>query len=105
MAPPPVRHAAVPVLESPPEAPMVYVRRGSTLPPLTQPYDDPFQVLSQTPKIFKIGIGTREEVIRVDRLKPHRGASTPERLRGRPVRTVSAALTYPEGATGGGPFG
>ena len=110
---PPVRHAALPAPEHPPEAlreaSLVYVRRGGTLPPLTPPYDGPFRVLSRTPKYFKIQVGPREEVISVDRLKPHRGATVPVpaqlRPRGRPARIVSAALTYTEAVAGGGPCG
>ena len=111
LVPPPVRHAALPAPQHPPEAlrgvSWVYVRRGGTLPPLTPPYDGPYRVLSRTPKFFKIQLGPREEVISVDRLKPHRGAAAPEpaqpRPRGRPARPVNAALSYAEVAAGGGP--
>ena len=58
LVPPPVRHAALPAPQHPPEAlrgvSWVYVRRGGTLPPLTPPYDGPYRVLSRTPKFFKI---------------------------------------------------
>jgi len=113
MEPPPVRHAT---LRSPTEPPvalrtagLVYVRRGGTLPPLSPPYDGPYAVLQRGPKFFKLRIGEREEVVSVDRLKPHMGAAAAEaaqpRRRGRPARLVSAALSYADVAAGGGPCG
>jgi hypothetical protein len=111
LRPPPVRHAAWPTPTEPPaalrDASMVYVRRGGSLPPLTPPYDGPYRVLDRSPKFFKLQMGDREEVISVDRLKPHLGAPDPvpahPRARGRPARMVSAALSYADAVAGGGP--
>ena len=110
---PPVRHAGRAAPAEPPvalkEAAMVYVRRGGSLPPLTPPYDGPYEVLERHPKFFKLRVGEREETISVDRLKPHLGAPAPEpaepRRRGRPRREVSAALSYAEVVAGGGSCG
>jgi hypothetical protein len=71
-------------------APFVYVRRGGTIPPLSQPYAGPYKVLRRSSKTFSLDIGGRTETVSVDRLKPHQGASpvaaaAPPR-RGRPPR-------------------
>ena len=53
-------------------------------------YAGPYLVLEKGPKVFKLQVGTWEEVITRDRLKPHVGlappavAETPRR--GRPPR-------------------
>jgi len=69
-------------------AQFVYVRRGGTIPPLEPLYLGPYQVLDNGPKVFRIAVGGKTEVVSVDRLKPHLGASavTPSRpaARGRP---------------------
>ena len=70
-------------------AEFVYVRRGGSGPPLAPLYSGPFQVLSKQPKFFRLQLGAREEVVSIDRLKPHLGPSpvtpaVPPR-RGRPA--------------------
>ena len=107
----PVRHAALPTPTRPPahlEKPeLVYVRRGGSMPPLTPPYSGPFPVLARTPKFFRLLIGQKEEVVSVDRLKPHTGQqpveAPPPPSRRRPARLVSTALTYADAVAGGGP--
>ena len=71
-------------------AELVYVRRGAVSPPLTQCYSGPFKVLERGPKVFRLQVGEREEVVSADRLKPHTGTTptlpaVPPR-RGRPLK-------------------
>jgi hypothetical protein len=71
------------------EVEFVYIRRGGTGPPLAPPYLGPYKVLRREAKFFIIQIGSREEVVSIDRLKPHLGnspvtAAVPP-TRGRPV--------------------
>jgi hypothetical protein len=51
----------------------VYVRRGGQGTPLALPYSGPYQVLRPGEKVFKIAVGDKEEIVTVDRLKPHTG--------------------------------
>ena len=48
----------------------VFIRHDAVRPPLRPPYDGPFEVIEKADKTFKVRIGTRTEVITVDRLKP-----------------------------------
>lgn len=48
----------------------VFVKRGQVRPSLRAPYDGPFEVLEKGDKTFKIRIGTKSEVVSLDRLKP-----------------------------------
>ena len=48
----------------------MYVRRDSYKPPLTRPYDGPFQVLRRFDKHFTLNINGKTKEITVDRLKP-----------------------------------
>jgi hypothetical protein len=107
-APPPVRHAAlVPPAAPPPalaSAEMVYVRRGGSLPPLTPPYQGPYRVLERGAKVFKLQMGSRQENITVDRLKPHLGAAPAVPAETPPAwRLRSAAVSYAAVVAGGGP--
>ena len=107
-APPPVRHAAlVPPAVPPPalaSAEMVYVRRGGSLPPLTPPYQGPYRVLERGAKVFKLQMGSRQENITVDRLKPHLGAAPAAPAETPPAwRLRSAAASYAAAVAGGGP--
>jgi transposase InsO family protein len=93
---PPTRPSYAAVAASPPAslltAEYVYVRRGGVLPPLSPAYSGPFRVVSRCPKFFSVQIGTRVEVITVDRLKPHVGAAPVQPaappLRGRPPASL-----------------
>jgi hypothetical protein len=49
-------------------APLVWVRRGSVIPPLQPLYDGPYAVLYCRPCSFTIRVGSRDEVIAVSRL-------------------------------------
>jgi hypothetical protein len=51
----------------------VYVRRGGCVPPLAPLYSGPYAVVERHAKTFVIRVGTRNEVVSVDRLKPHTG--------------------------------
>jgi transposase InsO family protein len=94
MPPPPTRPLTYAQVASKPSpglavAEFVYVRRGGTGPPLAPPYAGPYRVLDKQPKFFKLQMGAQEEVISIDRLKPHLGPSplspaVPPR-RGRPA--------------------
>jgi hypothetical protein len=53
----------------------VYVRKGGPNTPLSPLYSGPYRVLSSGPKVFKLRVGERTEVVSIDRLKPHRGAA------------------------------
>ena len=53
------------------QAPFVYIRRGGTIPPLSQVYVGPYCVQHADPKSFKLEIGPTCESVSVDRLKPH----------------------------------
>jgi hypothetical protein len=52
----------------------VYTRKDSTAAPLSPLYSGPYKVLSSGPKVFRLQVGEREEVVSIDRLKPHREA-------------------------------
>jgi hypothetical protein len=61
------------------QASQVYVRRGGTLTPLSSLYVGPYEVLERADKFFQIAVGGREEMVSIDRLKPHLGAGRPSR--------------------------
>ena len=48
----------------------VFIRHDAHKGPLKPPYDGPFKVISPGEKAFVIKIGTRQETISIDRLKP-----------------------------------
>ncbi len=80
------------VLEALQVATHVYVLRGGVIPTLAPRYQGPYLVLEKGPKSFRLAIGAREEVVSVDRLKPHTGdtpvtTAQPPR-RGRPAADV-----------------
>lgn len=82
-------------------AEFVYIRRGGASPPLTPAYVGPFKVVARSPKFFSVDLGSRIEVVSVDRLKPHTGPSpvlpAVAPLRGRP-RLSAARPASPLGA-------
>jgi hypothetical protein len=51
----------------------VYVRVGSQQKPLAAPYAGPYLVVSKRAKTFTIQVGQWQEIVSVDRLKPHTG--------------------------------
>jgi hypothetical protein len=48
---------------------LVWIRRGSAVPPLHPLYDDPFTVIRPGSYSFTLQVGTREEIVTVNRLK------------------------------------
>ena len=53
----------------------VYVRKGGTIAPLSPLYTGPYRVLSSGLKAFRLRGGKQEEVVFIDRLKSHKGAT------------------------------
>ena len=64
------------------------MQHGGVGPPLADNYTGPYLVLEKGPKVFKLQVGTREDVVSRDRLKPHVGRAPPavadQPRRGRP---------------------
>jgi hypothetical protein len=78
------------------------------VPPLAPLYTGPFQVLERHAKTFRLRVGSKEEVVSVDRLKPHAGTSpvipaSPQLEAGLLPLFVSS-LRPPRPQTGGGPL-
>ena len=51
------------------------MQRGGVGPPLADNYAVPYLMLEKGPKVFKLQLGQRTEVVSRDRLKPHTGQS------------------------------
>ena len=87
------------------QAAFAYVRRGAAAAPLAPLYSGPYRVLQRGPKTFKLQVGGREEVVTVDRLKPHLGSAPVEAAepprRGRPP-AMRDGRSYAAVVTGGG---
>ena len=66
--------AATPALDG---APHVYVQCGGVGPPLADNYAGHYLVLEKGPKVFKLHLGTRQEVVSQDRQKPYAGQAPP----------------------------
>ena len=66
--------AATPALDG---ATHVYVQRGGVGPPLADNYAGPYLVLEKGPKVFKLQLGTGQEVVSRDWLKPRVGTAPP----------------------------
>jgi hypothetical protein len=88
----------------------VYIRRGGVIPPLAPLYHGPYAVLEAGEKTFRLFIDDREEVVSVDRLKPHLGTApvlpaTPP-ARGHPPSTEGGSSApapgCPTASAGGG---
>ena len=89
---PPASHGQPPSSVPPSllSAKYVFIRRGPRGTPLQPPYDGPFKVITANDKTFTLEIGTRQETVSIDRLKPaHVDIDQPVQLaipprRGRP---------------------
>jgi len=53
----------------------LYVRKGGPGIPLSPLYSGPYRVLSSGPKVFRLQVGERVEMVSIDCLKLHRGAA------------------------------
>ena len=73
-------------------ADFVFVKHGARRTPLTQPYDGPFRVLERGEKFFRINVGTKEQVVTVDRLKPAFGFADPAPSSVVPERSKTTVL-------------
>ncbi len=77
----------------------VYVRVGGQQKPLASPYAGPYLVVSKGAKTFTIQVGQRQEIVSVDRLKPHTGlgpvSPAEAASRGRPPRMQAAPSVQP----------
>jgi hypothetical protein len=68
----------------------VYIRKGGVVPALAPLYSGPYTVIAAGDKFFRLAVGNKEEVVSIDRLKPHLGlapvdpAKPPQR--GRPIK-------------------
>ena len=55
----------------------VFVLHGARRIPLSRPYDGPFRVIKKEEKFFVVKMGSREQTVLVDRLKPAFGFADP----------------------------
>ena len=58
----------------------LYVWRGGKIPPLLPLSVGPSEVLERAGKFFRIAVGSCEETVSIDHLKPHLGAALSQRL-------------------------
>ena len=49
---------------------LVFVRVGAYTGPLQPPYQGPFNVIGRQNKFYKLDLGTRQDTVSIDRLKP-----------------------------------
>ncbi len=77
----------------------VYVRDGGQQKPLAAPYAGTYLVVSKGAKTFTIQVGQRQEIVSVDRLKPHTGlgpvSPAEAASRGRLPRMLAAPSVQP----------
>ena len=59
------------------EAESVFVRHGARRAPLSGPYDGPYRVKKKGEKYFVLQVGTKEQVVSIDQLKPAFGFADP----------------------------
>ncbi len=57
------------------QAKFVYIRKGGTVAPLSPLYAGPYKVIRKSDKFFCVEVGGHEEVVSVNRLKPHLGSA------------------------------
>jgi hypothetical protein len=81
------------------KAEYVYVRVGGQQKPLAAPYAGPYLVVSKGAKTFTIQVAQRQEIVSVDRLRPHTGPGplTPAEAasRGRPPKMAASPSIQP----------
>ncbi len=81
------------------QAEHVYVPVGGQQKPLAAPYAGPYLVLSKGAKTFTIQVGQWQEIVSVDRLKPHTGlgpvSPAEAASRGRPPKMSAAPSILP----------
>ena len=53
------------------------MRHGARRTPFARPYDGPYRVLEKGEKFFRVKVGTKEQVVTVDRLEPAFGFADP----------------------------
>ena len=94
------RHTAMtrsPILPTLRHADYVFVRHGARRVPLTRPYDGPFRVVTKDDKFFVVKVGTKEQVVSVDRLKPAFGFADPTpSISGPKAKKLSPATQAPK---------
>jgi hypothetical protein len=77
----------------------MYVRVGGQQKPLAAHYAGPYLVVSKGAKTFTIQVGQRQEIMSVDRLKPHTGlgpvSPAEAASSGRPPRKPDAPSVQP----------
>ena len=75
------------------------MRVGGQQKPLAAPYTSPYLVVSKGAKTFTIQVGQQQEIVSVDRLKPHTGlgpvSPAEAASRGRPPRMPAAPSVQP----------
>ena len=55
----------------------VFIRHGARRTPLDRPYDGPFRVIRKEEKFFILKVGSKEQSVSVERLKPAFGFADP----------------------------
>ncbi len=84
--------------------PLVWVHRGSILPPLACPYDGLFTVIRCGQRSFAIRAGTRDKIVSISRLKPCTAADAkPDSPRRRSRPPGSGSAVKPAATHLGGP--
>ena len=77
----------------------MYARVGGQQKPLAVPYVDLYLVVSKGAKTFTIQVGQWQEIVSVDRLKPHTGlgpvSPAEATSRGRPPKMPAAPSIQP----------
>jgi hypothetical protein len=71
-------------------ADFVYVRSPPNAPALSPAYGGPYRVLTRGNKFFTLQVGSREDVVTVDRLKPHAGGN-PDAAAAPPLQRQTAS--------------
>ena len=66
-----------PIPENLKKADHVFIRHGTRRTPLDRPYDGPFRVIKREEKFFVLKVGSKEQTVSVDRLKPAFGFADP----------------------------